>query len=123
MKNHEKTFGSLILWTLVFLGCMACCVAVLSMAGNAYGIEWHTANQIPIAWDAPTELTDGRAVPADNLVHYSVYIVDKDRVGTAEQQVDNHPDTTFSVTFSEEGSFFVGVQAIRKLADGTEVGR
>jgi len=39
MKAHERTWGWLAMWVVLFTLVMACCVAILGMIGKAYGEE------------------------------------------------------------------------------------
>lgn len=93
---------------------------LLVAAGSAYGQTWYPANQAEVQWNQVTTLADGRQVPADNVIQYAVYIAtDK---GNPTEVVDFLELTSFLISFSQEGRFYVGVQAIR-LMDGAEVSR
>lgn len=91
----------------------------------AHSQEWHVANQATITWDAVAVLSDGSAIPTDNLVEYELWLVNADidpdkanpvRVGTASE-------TLYVVTLNVEGRFFVGLQTLRKASDGTLLGK
>ena len=49
MRNHERTSGWMVMWLIIFAGVMACCIAILGVMGDAYGQEWHEANQATVA--------------------------------------------------------------------------
>ena len=105
-----------VVLALIFVGGM--------FAGKAWGQEWHEANQATVAWDATTALANGDPIPADNTIEYAVYLsnatTDPDKTAPA-LLVDNLTTLIYTITLGSEGKFFVGVQAIRRLADGTEV--
>jgi len=126
MRNHERTSGWMVMWLIIFAGVMACCIAILGVMGDAYGQEWHEANQATVAWNVTTMLADGSDVPADNTVEYAVYlanaITDPGKTSPALVQ-DNIAGLSYTITLGSEGKYFVGIQAIRKVADGTEVAR
>jgi hypothetical protein len=90
----------------------------------AHAFEWVTANQKTIAWDAVTTKTDGTAIPTTDTVEYIAYIANAD----SDPQKDNPakvwqgPETQTVITLNVEGRFLVGIRAVRKIADGTEVG-
>lgn len=82
------------------------------IAGHAFAIEWHIANQKTIAWDPVTTLTDGTSLPAGDSVLYRIWIK---RDGQINESViaDNVDMTQYTLTLDQEGRFFVGIQAIR----------
>lgn len=104
-------------------------MALIFLAGymaKAYAQTWHTTNQVTVAWDAVTTLEGGGAIPAGNTVEYATWLNDSilDPGKTNPLLVsDNILILSCIITFTAEGRYFLGVQAIRKLADGTEVGR
>ena len=109
-----KKFG--IIFLVLFL--------TFSMTALSLGQEWHTANQITITWDAVTEMQGGVVIPETDLIEYRVYLVnavtDPDKTNPAE--VDITGDTSYVITLVNEGQYFVGLQTIRKLADGEVIG-
>ena len=91
------------------------------MAGDSPAVDWHTANQVTVAWDAVTVREDGSALPAGESIEYSVYVSDmasKDSTNAAWR--GSELQTT--LTLQSEGEFLVGLQAHR-IRDGTEVSR
>jgi len=106
-----------------------CRVATLTLAGLflilsvAAAQEWVTTNQVTISWDAVTTLANGDPIPENNLIEYTVYLVnavsDPDKEHPIEVGTVN--DTECTVALAEEGRYFVGAKTIRKLADGTVV--
>jgi hypothetical protein len=98
-------------------------VAILFVAGIALAQTWHTANQATVAWDAVL-LDNGDPIPPTDTVEYVVYlsnaITDPNKDNPVE--VATTTDTDQVITLNVEGSYFVGVKAVRKIADGTNVG-
>jgi len=94
------------------------------LAGVALAQTWHTANQATVAWDAVTTIDNGDPLPAGDTIEYVVYlsnaITDPNKDNPVE--VARTTDTSQLITLNVEGSYFVGCKAIRKIADGTEVG-
>jgi len=97
---------------------------VLLVAGIALAQTWHTANQATVEWDPVSILSNGDPLPAGDTVEYTVYlanaITDPNKDNPSE--IATIPDTSHLITLNVEGSYFVGVKAVRKIADGTNVG-
>ena len=84
------------------------------------GQTWHTANQHTVGWDPVTEFPDGTPIDPQE-VSYRVYIsksTNPDRTDAIKQ--GDTTETTFVVTLSTEGCYFVGVSTVRTV-DGSEV--
>ena len=99
-------------------------VLFLTFSVSAFSQEWHTANQITVHWGAVTELEGGIAIPATDTIEYRVYlanaITDPDKTNPAEIGIAG--DTSYVITLVGEGQYFVGLQTIRKLANGELIG-
>ena len=97
---------------------------VLFLAGVAFAQTWHTTNQATVEWDAITTLSNGDPLPATDTVEYVVYLANAitDPGKTNPSEIARTTDTSQLITLNVEGQYFVGVKAIRKIADGTEVG-
>ena len=95
-------------------------VLFLTFPITAFSQEWHTANQITIVWDAVTEMQGGVAIPETDIIEYRIHlsnaITDPDKTNLIE--IDITGDTSYTITLMDEGQYFVGLQTIRKLADG-----
>jgi hypothetical protein len=74
--------------------------------------DWTTANQINVAWDAVTQLADGRPIPAGTTVSYKVY-TRPDGMSTPNTFILETAVLEAPVTFSIEGKHLVGVSAVR----------
>ena len=111
---------------IVFCCLLAACITVLGLATGAFGQEWHTANQATVEWNATTTLVDGSDIPADNTAEYALYlanaVTDPGKASPVLVQ-DNIAALTYTITLSVEGSYFVGLETIRKDAEGIEVSR
>lgn len=99
-------------------------VLALTFTGITFAQEWHTANQITISWDAVTEMQGGVAIPETDIIEYKIYlsnaVTDPDKTNPAE--IDSVNATSYTITLVNEGSYFVGLQTIRTLADETFAG-
>ena len=63
---------------------------------------WHPVNQVTVGWDA-----------ANLATSYKVFIKAVD--GTIEKEVGATADLTCTVTFQDEGRYFLGVQSVREV--------
>ena len=72
----------------------------------AAAIDWHTANQVTIAWDAYT--TDIQ--PGDKIT-YKVY--SKKLPNGEEISLGEFSELSATVTFTSEGRYIVGVSTVR----------
>lgn len=90
------------------------------LAGVAIAQTWFPANQKTVAWDPVTTLGDGSTVPAGDAVKYQVWT----RRGTdpAVKVGGEIAGTQLTITFTAEGRYLVGVQAIR-YPQGETVGQ
>lgn len=96
-------------------------VLFLTFSLTAFGQEWHTTNQITVVWDAVTEMQGGIAIPETDIIEYRVYlanaITDPDKTNPAE--IDVTRNTSYVITLTDEGHYFVGLQTIRKILVGS----
>ncbi len=116
--SKSNRFKSMLIGLLITIS------PFLMMGAQASAFDWHTANQITVAWEAVTTKTDGTPLAADDTVEYVVYLAnaisDPDKANPT--QVWRGAATEAVITLGVEGEFLAGVKAIRKIADGTEVG-
>ena len=82
-------------------------------------VDWKTLNQATIEWDAVTTLIDDTPFPAEHTIKYRVYLAAPDKTGVTV--VSDTTDTSFTLTFSAEGKYVVGVSAVRLDENGAEV--
>lgn len=100
-----------------FMVLLLCLFAVPVLA-----LEWVNTNQATVTWDAVTTLSDGTAIPEDNLVEYAVYSVeatDVDKENPVELGIT--PELTYTITMHEEAEVLIGLRTLRRLADSTLV--
>ena len=85
-------------------------------SGVAYGQTWHTANQVTVAWDAVTTLSNGGPIPAGDSVKYKVWL--KNAVtGGDPTELGEITDLEYTITLNTEGKYFVGVSALRYTSE------
>lgn len=85
---------------------------LLFFAPACFAQVWHPANQATVEWDAVTKRSDGSAIPAGDTVKYQVW----SRLGTAGTPAKVGAEITATqlvISYSVEGRYFAGVQAIR----------
>ncbi len=99
-------------------------IFLVLFAGIALAQTWHTANQATVAWDAVTTIDNGDPLPPTDTIEYVVYLANAvtDPNKTNPVEVARTTNTQQLITLNVEGQYFVGCKAIRKIADGTEVG-
>jgi hypothetical protein len=97
---------------------------LLIFSGIAFAQTWHTTNQATVEWDSVAILSNGDPLPAGDTVEYVVYlanaVTDPDKNNPSE--IATITATSHLITLNVEGSYFIGVKALRKISDGTVVG-
>lgn len=81
-------------------------VLFLGLVLPAFGIDWHTANQVTIGWDAYT--TD---IQPGDKISYKVY--SKSLPNGAEVFLQEVSGLTILITFENEGRYIIGVSTVR----------
>jgi hypothetical protein len=80
--------------------------------------EWHTANQVTVAWDASDGSTVTPPIP-QNEISYRLYlanaITDPNKTNKAKI-ADGVVELQRTVTIGTPGKYFVGVSAIRTVS-------
>lgn len=95
-------------------------VSLMLAVSPVYAQTWHTANQSTVAWDAVTTLSNGSTIPLTDVVKYKIYL--KNAVTGGEPVLlDEVTVLEYVITLNTEGSYFIGVSALRYLSDGTLV--
>jgi hypothetical protein len=86
---------------------------------------WHTTDQVTLAWDAPTSLSNGDPVPSEDEIRYRIFLADAvsdpSKTSPVELTPDNDGDGTLdpildkskTITVQQEGRYFFGVKALR----------
>lgn len=63
---------------------------------------WHPVNQVTVGWDV-----------ANLATSYKVFIKSVD--GTIEKEVGATADLAYTITFQNEGRYFLGIQSVREV--------
>ena len=88
---------------------------ILSIPSISIAQTWYTANQVTMQWDAVTLMQDGTAIPAADQVRYQPYQkLNSVEIGTAIGP--EITDTQKLYTFGIEGSYLLGVKALRYVS-------
>lgn len=81
----------------------------------AHATDWHTANQVTIAWDQSYDI-EGGTIPTDQVtwdVFVANAITDPDK--TNPVKVGSATENEYTLTLNTEGKYTVGVQAVRTV--------
>ena len=95
-------------------------LACLLLAGTAFADVWHTTNQVTVRWDAVTTLMDGSAVPATDIVTYSVYTRSV-QTAVVLEVVTQILEVETPITFTVEGDYHIGIRAYRSIPAAGEL--
>jgi len=111
MVNVNQTRAKLLL-------AFASITVILFFAYKTEAQEWHVTDQATIAWDAVTTLEDGQPI-----LEPPTYKVWRKVAGSADKELvaSGIVETQNTIAFAAEGSYFVGVSAVRLLAEGLEI--
>lgn len=74
-------------------------------------VEWVTANQVTIGWDAANTTESGGTIPATDAISYRVYT--KRLPNGEEVVVGETAELTYTITFTVEGRYIAGVKTLR----------
>jgi hypothetical protein len=92
---------------------LAFALAIMFTISPVLALDWHTANQVTVAWDPSEKIAD------TDVISYVLYLR---VVGTETPiKVGETADTQYVVTFTEEGKYYLGVSAKRLVADGESI--
>ena len=96
-------------------------ISFLAISCLVSGQEWVTANQATVTWDAVTKLSNNSTISETNNIKYEIYlsniITDADRSNPV--QVGTTNATSYTVTMTTQGKFFVGLRTVLEDANGT----
>lgn len=87
--------------------------AILILASPAFSQTWYTANQVTLAWDAVPKVQT-----TDQANKYQVYSRN-DLVSLGQKIGGEITATQLLITFTTEGKYYLGVEAIRYPAGET----
>jgi len=84
--------------------------------GSAYSLDnWKDTNQVTIAWDQVTTLSDNSMLPAGHSLKYKIYlanaVTDPDKTNPAE--LGETDQLNYTITLNVEGKYLVGVSTTR----------
>lgn len=80
---------------------------------------WYPADRVIMAWDRPTEYTNGTPIPSDVTIYYHAYMKNKDQSNQVKVSTDRFLDTKYTYQIGQEGQFYLGATAVR-LVESTE---
>ena len=80
------------------------------MVSSVLALEWHATNQVTVAWNDVDKIVDTDEIS---------YIVYSKIVGTDTPiLVGETADLRFTIAFTDEGKYYIGVATKRIVADG-----
>ena len=99
-------------------------LAFILCASLSFAQTWYTANQSTVEWDRVTTLSNGDPLGAGEVVKYRVYLKNAVNGGTPAvvSPAGDVATNSFTVTLNTEGSYFVGVSAVRYDSTDTVLG-
>ena len=75
---------------------------VFGLAFVASAQIWHPTNQVTVNWDV-----------AERATRYKVFTKSVD--GAIEKEIGTTAELSYTITFQEEGRYFLGVQSVREV--------
>lgn len=87
----------------------------------AQAVDFTVVNQKTISWAPVTKTTEGNDIPAGDTIKYQVWLVQDQAAKDTAIKVGPELDvTSYTITFTAEGRWLVGVEAIRIPAASTD---
>ena len=89
---------------------------------SAFAVEWTTANQSTVGWDAVTQNVDGEPFPEGDTIEYDVFLVKESSTDRNADKIKKGTtaDLQYVFTFDQEGRWLAGLQAVRTPAASPE---
>jgi hypothetical protein len=99
-------------------------IAIIFLATLSHAQTWYTANQSTLGWDSVTTVSNGDPLPVGDVLKYRVYRKNAVTGGTPTvvSPAGDIVVNEFTITLDTEGSYFVGVSAVRYDSSGAEIG-
>ena len=90
------------------------CLMLALAVPAAHAVDWSVVNEKTISWTPVTATSEGNDLAAGDIIKSQVYIVkDGDGKTTAVKVGPQLTALEYTITFSNEGRWLVGVQSIR----------
>lgn len=91
-------------------------IIVLALVTPSWAqVNWKTANQVTVAWDAVAQLSNNNPLPGGNTIEYEIYYAPPAKAPLTLAATVITTQTV--VTFADEGRYLIGLKSIRY--DGT----
>ena len=91
---------------------------VLICAQFANAVDWLTANQVTLAWNPVISMEGGAAIPEGDVISYEVFSVPEIGDKALDLKLEGETlSTEMTISFIEEGRFYLGVRAVRQKYD------
>lgn len=100
--------------TKKFMQLLILAIIGLVISLPAQAVDFTVVNQKAISWAPVTKTTEGTAIPTGDTIKYQVWLVkDQAAKDTAVKVGPELDATTYTITFTAEGRWLVGVESIR----------
>ena len=86
-------------------------LVMLVSQAQSKDVVWLPANQKVVSWDTVTKDSAGATLPVGAVVSYRVYT--KTEPAGVITEIGTVSPTTYTITFTQEGRYWVGVRAER----------
>jgi hypothetical protein len=95
-------------------------IAFIFLSVNAFAMDWTTANQVTIGWDAVTTLSDGTPIPDTDVIVYEAFVLNTNINPDKSTAISlgEIAETERLITFAYEGKYLFGIRTIRYDSDG-----
>jgi hypothetical protein len=92
------------------------------LCSQAIAIDWTTANQSTVGWDAVTMNVEGVPIPVGDTIQYDLYLVKESSVDRETDKIKKGTtdELQYIFTFNQEGRWLAGIQAVRTPAASPE---
>jgi hypothetical protein len=95
-------------------------IAFVFLSVNVFAMDWTTANQVTIGWDAVTTLADGTPIPETDVIMYEIFVLNTN-VSTDKNtaiSLGEIAETERLITFANEGKYLFGAKTVRYDSEG-----
>lgn len=118
-QTHKKGYPMIKKYVLPLI----CLILLLAVSVPAHAVDWSVVNEKTITWTKVTVTSGGDPLPVGDIIKFQVYIVkDGADKATAVKVGGQIGALEYTITFSDEGRWLVGVQSIRiPIASPTDI--
>jgi hypothetical protein len=98
--------------------CLCLSIFLFIFINSSHAVDWLTANQVTLAWNPVTSMEGGAAIPEGDVISYEVFSVPEIGDKALDLKLEGETlSTEMTISFIEEGRFYLGVRAVRQKYD------